>query len=118
MSRDVVSDEAWAVISSLFPPVKATGRPPVDRRRVVEATVWRYRTGAPGRNLTERFGNWNTLYKNFDRRAKAGSGGDAADAGVLPAQVLRRGFGSVCRSWSARADSICTIQSLHNRVMK
>jgi hypothetical protein len=24
------------VIGSLFPPVKATGRPPVDRRRVVE----------------------------------------------------------------------------------
>ena len=72
MSRDVVSDEAWAVIGSLFSPVKATGRPPVDRRRVVEATVWRYRTGAPWRDLPERFGNWNTLYKNFDRWAKAG----------------------------------------------
>jgi transposase len=57
--RDVVSDEAWAVIGSLFPPVKATGRPPVDRRRIVEATVWRYRTGAPWRDLPERFGNWN-----------------------------------------------------------
>jgi transposase len=68
----VISDEAWAVIGSLFPPAKATGRPPVDRRTVVEATAWRYRTGAPWRDVPERFGNWNTVYKNFDRWAKAG----------------------------------------------
>ncbi len=60
------------MIGPLFPPVKATGRPPVDRRTVVEATAWRYRTGAPWRDLPEQFGNWNTIYKNFDRWAKAG----------------------------------------------
>ena len=46
VSRDVISDEAWAVLGPLFPAVKATGRPPVDRRTVVEATAWRFRTGA------------------------------------------------------------------------
>ena len=40
------------MIGSLFPPVKATGRPPVDRRRVVAATMWRYHTGAPWRDLS------------------------------------------------------------------
>ncbi len=64
VSRDVISDEAWAVIGPLFPKVKATGRPPVDRRTVVEATAWRFRTGAPWRDVPERFGNWNTIYKN------------------------------------------------------
>ena len=39
VSRDVISDEAWALIGPLFPTVKATGRPPVDRRMVVEATA-------------------------------------------------------------------------------
>jgi transposase len=39
---------------------------------VVEATAWRFRTGAPWRDLPERFGNWNTIYKNFDRWSKAG----------------------------------------------
>ncbi|WP_439649157.1 transposase [Kribbella orskensis] len=58
VSRDVVSDKAWAVIGPLFPAPKATGRPPVDRRTVVEATAWRFRTGAPWRDLPERFGNW------------------------------------------------------------
>ena len=60
------------MIGPMFPPVAGTGRPPVDRRTVVEATVWRYRTGAPWRDIPERFGNWNTIYKNFDRWSKAG----------------------------------------------
>lgn len=41
VSRDVISDEAWAVLGPLFPAVKATGRPPVERRTVVEAAAWR-----------------------------------------------------------------------------
>ena len=72
MSRDVISDEVWAVIGPLFPEAKTTGRPPVDRRAVVEATAWRFRTGAPWRDLPERFGNWNTIYKNFNRWAEQG----------------------------------------------
>lgn len=75
MSRDVISDRAWAVIGPLFPPGLAGakgGRPAVDRRMVVEATAWRFRTGAPWRDIPERFGNWNTIYKNFDRWAKDG----------------------------------------------
>ncbi|MCX6502549.1 MAG: transposase [Microbacterium sp.] len=63
----------WAVIGSLFPNAKSTGRPPVDRRAVVEATAWRYRTGAPWRDVPERFGNGNTIYKNFNRWAKRGA---------------------------------------------
>jgi transposase len=72
LSRDVISDETRAALGPLFPGVKATGRPPVDRRAVVEATAWRFRTGAPWRDPPERFGNWNTIYKNFDRWSKAG----------------------------------------------
>lgn len=72
MLRDVISDEAWAVIGPLFPAAKGTGRPPVDRRTVAEATAWRFRTGAPWRDVPERFGNWNTIYKNFDRWARGG----------------------------------------------
>lgn len=63
MSPDVISDEVWAVIGSLFPSVKSTG----DRRTVVETTAWRFRTGTPWRDVPERFGNWNTIYKNLNR---------------------------------------------------
>ena len=72
VSRDVISDEAWAVIGPLFPNVKSTGQPPVDRRTVVEATARRFRTGAPWRDVPERFGNWNTIYKNFNRWSEQG----------------------------------------------
>ncbi|WP_405927256.1 transposase [Streptomyces sp. NBC_00035] len=53
MSRDVISDEAWAVLGPLFRAVKATGRPRVDRRTVVEAAAWRFRTAAPWRDLAD-----------------------------------------------------------------
>jgi transposase len=72
VARNEISDEAWAVIGPLFPAPKATGRPPVERRMVVEATAWRYRTGAPWRDVPERFGNWNTIYKNFNRWSEQG----------------------------------------------
>ena len=68
----MISDEVWAAIGPLFPAVKGTGRPAVDRRAVVEATAWRFRTGAPWRDVPERFGNWNTIYKNFNRWAVQG----------------------------------------------
>ena len=60
------------MIGPLLPEAKTTGHPPVDRRTVVEATAWRFRTGAPWRDLPERFGNWNTIYKNFNRWAAQG----------------------------------------------
>ncbi|MGM1018779.1 MAG: transposase [Actinomycetota bacterium] len=44
----------------------------MDRRTVVEATAWQFRTGAPWRDMPERFGNWNTIYENFNRWADAG----------------------------------------------
>lgn len=72
VARTEISDETWAVIGPLFPLPKTTGRPPLERRAVVEATAWRYRTGAPWRDVPERFGNWNTIYKNFNRWSEQG----------------------------------------------
>lgn len=72
VARREISDETWAVIGPLFPEAKSTGRSPVDPRRVVEAAAWRYRTGSPWREIPERFGSWNTIYKNFSRWASQG----------------------------------------------
>ena len=38
------------------------GRPWSDHRRVVEAIVWRYRTGSPWRDLPAEFGPWQTVW--------------------------------------------------------
>jgi transposase len=65
--RFLVSDEVWSVIGPLFPAWKGTGRPVADRRLAVEGTAWKFRAGAPWRDLPEHFGNWNTASKNFHR---------------------------------------------------
>ena len=72
MSRDVITDEVWELIRDVVPPARTRGRPPVDRRAVVEATAWRFRTGCAWRDLPDRFGSWNTIYKNFRRWATDG----------------------------------------------
>ena len=48
-------------------------RPWLDHQVVVEAIVWRYRTGAPLRDVPARFGPWNTVFKRFDRWANDGT---------------------------------------------
>lgn len=101
----MISDEAWAVIGPLFPAAKPTGRPPVDRRAVVEATAWRFRTGAPWRDVPERFGNWNTIYKNFNRWAEAGVWARLLEA--MQSLAHRRGE----LDWVASIDS--TIVRVH-----
>src|SRR5690606_22509956 len=67
-----ITDEVWELIRDVFPPARTRGRPPVDRRTVVEATAWRFRTGCAWRDLPDRFGSWNTIYKNFRRWATDG----------------------------------------------
>ena len=49
-----------------FPEPKATGRPPVDRRMVVNGIFWILRTGSPWRDLPEEFGAWKTAWRLFD----------------------------------------------------
>jgi transposase len=63
--RQEISDETWALIAPLFPEPKGRGRPPMDMRQTVEGIVWRFRTGAPWRDVPERFGHWNSIYQRF-----------------------------------------------------
>jgi transposase len=70
VSLDVISDNVGGD-GPLFPEPKATDRPPVEAGTVVAATPWRFRTGAPWQDIPERFGNWNTLHKNFSRWSHA-----------------------------------------------
>lgn len=99
VSRDVITDEAWELIREVFPPANSRGRPPVDRRVVVEATAWRFRTGSAWRDLPERFGSWNTIYKNFRRWAAEGVWED------LLAHVQRRASLQGEIEWVVSVDS-------------
>ena len=68
-----LSDEQWAALEPHLPPQRAaTGRPAKDHRAVVEGVLWRLRTGAPGRDLPERYGPWQSAYTRFRRWQAAG----------------------------------------------
>jgi len=66
MLRHRLTDEQWDLIGDLFPPRKATGRPPRDRREIVDAILWVLNTGVPWRDLPGEFGPWATAWDLFD----------------------------------------------------
>ena len=68
-----MTDTAWAQLAPLLPPQKPrTGRPAKPHRLVVEGILWALRTGAPWRDLPERFGPWHTVASRFYRWVVAG----------------------------------------------
>ncbi len=71
--RHALTDEQFATLVPLLPPAKpATGRPNRDHRTVLNGILWRLKTGAPWRDLPERYGNWQTVYSRFRRWQRAG----------------------------------------------
>ena len=67
MLRHRLTNEQWDLISDLFEPPKRTGRPPRDRRTIVDGILWILNTGAPWRDLPEEFGPWGTVWDLFDK---------------------------------------------------
>jgi transposase len=68
MRRHEITDEHWERIEGLLP--GRAGDPGVtakDNRGFVNAVLWICKTGAPWRDLPERFGKWNSVWKRFDR---------------------------------------------------
>ena len=66
MLRHRLTDEQWKLIADVLPVPKQTGRPPRDRRQVVDGILWILRTGAPWRDLPDAFGPWATVWDVFD----------------------------------------------------
>jgi putative transposase len=71
--RHELSDEQWDNIEPLLPGRKGDpGRSGEDNRLFVNAVVWLAKTGAPWRDLPERFGNWNSVFQRYNRWCKRG----------------------------------------------
>ena len=68
MERYAISDHAWDVLAPLLPGRAGTsGRNARDNRLFLDAAVWIARNGGPWRDLPDRFGNWNSVFRRFDR---------------------------------------------------
>jgi hypothetical protein len=54
LRRHELTDEQWQAIAALLPVSGAAGRPRIDDRRVINAMLFKARTGVAWRNLPER----------------------------------------------------------------
>lgn len=73
MSRGDLTDDQWERLRPLLPPQQVRrGRPPKNHRQIVNGLVWLNRTGAPWRDLPEKYGPWQTVATRFYRWRRAG----------------------------------------------
>jgi transposase len=71
--RHAIGDEAWERIKDLLPGRQGQrGVTAKDNRLFLDAVLWIAKTGAPWRDLPERFGQWNSVWRRFDRWARQG----------------------------------------------
>ena len=102
----VLTDEQWTRIESLMPVASAKGgRPFQDHRRVVEAIVWRFRTGVPWRDLPVDFGPWQTAWKRRHRYCLDGTWD------CIHAELLRQADAGEYIDWALSVDS--TVNRAH-----
>jgi transposase len=69
--RHELTDAQWARLAPLLPPRKP-GKPRKDDRLAIDGILWKLATGAPWRDLPERYGPWSTAYSRFFRWRRAG----------------------------------------------
>ncbi|MFJ9566082.1 IS5 family transposase [Streptomyces fuscichromogenes] len=74
MGRSDLTDGQWARLKPLLPHGKKPGRPPTwTRRQLIDGIRWRTRTGAPWRDVPERYGPWDRVYDLFRRWQRGGT---------------------------------------------
>ena len=64
--RKDLTDAQWQLLEPLLPATSVLGRPPIwTRRQLINGIRWRTRTGAPWRDVPERYGSWQSIYGLF-----------------------------------------------------
>ena len=74
IKRHELTDEQWERIRDLVPPERSDkkGRPARDNREMINAAIWILKTGAPWRDLPERYGSWSSAYSRYARWTQRG----------------------------------------------
>lgn len=66
--RHELTDAQWERLQPLLPPQKRQrGRPSLDHRTIINGILWISKTGAPWRDMPERYGSWKTVSSRFYR---------------------------------------------------
>ena len=72
--RHEISDSDWERIRQYIPErtEHTMGRPEKDSRTMLNGILWILGTGAAWRDLPERYGAWQTVYKRFAKWRREG----------------------------------------------
>ena len=67
LRRYELTDDEWNRIVDLLPPENTgkQGRPRKNNRTILNGIIWIARSGAPWRDLPERYVPWETVYSRF-----------------------------------------------------
>jgi len=66
LRRHEINDQDWERIKDMLPAENTDeGRPSKPNRVMLNGMLWKVKTGAPWRDLPERFGPWETVYSRF-----------------------------------------------------
>ncbi len=73
LRRHELTNEEWEFIKPYLPSNKHhEGHPWGNHRKFLNGMIWRLATGAPWRDLPERYGPWNSVYQRFHRWSESG----------------------------------------------
>jgi len=84
----------------------------MDMRSTVEGIAWRFRTGAPWRDVPERFGHWNSIYQRFSDWSS-----DGTWARVL-ATVQSSAASAGAVDWTVSVDATITRVHQHGATLR
>jgi transposase len=73
MKRHELTDQQWELLAPFFPPrPRQRGGQWKDDRTMLNAIFWRLHTGAPWRDLPERYGPHQTVHDRFTLLRRSG----------------------------------------------
>jgi transposase len=99
VGRGELTDKAWAQLAPLLLRNRRRGGRWRDHRTVLNGSLWKLRTGAPWRDLPERYGPWQTCYDRLVRWRQDGTW----DRLLAHAQTKSDAVGEV--EWEVSVDS-------------
>ena len=71
--RYELNEEEWERVRDFLPGREGhVGVTAKDNRLFINGVIWIARSGAPWRDLPERYGKWNSVARRFRRWAKSG----------------------------------------------
>jgi transposase len=73
MARTDLTDKQWQVLKPHLPANPSRGHDYRDHRQVINGILWHLKTGAPWRDVPERYGPWQTCWDRFTRWERDGT---------------------------------------------